>query len=100
QAHADPSIAPVFPQNPLDRTDPAEVPSPALDEETTMTTKTDLRTFGTLFRFRHLPTARSFAARSPKSMAIVMGDCPDYWVVTLAQAKRMQDAGYEILEYA
>jgi len=33
-------------------------------------------------------------------MAIVMGDCPDYWVVTLAQAQRLQDAGYEILEYA
>ncbi|MBN1344841.1 MAG: hypothetical protein JXQ73_19260 [Phycisphaerae bacterium] len=65
-----------------------------------MTTKTNLHAFGTLFRFRHLPTIRSFAARCSKSMAIVMGDCADYWVVTLAQAKRLQQVGYETLEYA
>jgi hypothetical protein len=60
--------------------------------------KNPLAKIGTIFRFRNLATARSFAQRCNKSMAILLGNCPEYWVATPGQAKRLEALGYEILE--
>jgi len=51
-------------------------------------------------RFRDLDLARSWARHGVKIQAIVLGDHPEYWVVTPAHATRLARAGYEILEYA
>ena len=63
-----------------------------------MNRKNQLSKIGTIFRFRDLPTARSFASRWEKPAVIVMGDHPFYWVVSPGQAKRLEALGYEILE--
>lgn len=52
-----------------------------------------------IFRFRDLALARSFAGRCHKIQAIVLGDVPEYWVVTPAHAMRLQHAGYEVLAW-
>jgi hypothetical protein len=62
--------------------------------------KNPLATIGTIFRFRNLATARSFAFRWEKPAVIVMGDHPFFWVVSPGQAKRLEALGYETLEYA
>jgi len=52
-------------------------------------------------KFRKLSGAISWAAMSDKPHRIVMGDCSDeggvYWVVTPANASRLEKMGYEIM---
>jgi len=48
--------------------------------------------------FKNLETAKNFAARAVKPMTVVFGDCPQYWVVTVADAMRLVKQGYEVAE--
>jgi hypothetical protein len=48
--------------------------------------------------FRNLELAFSSAERHPGwANMVVMGDCPWYWVVSPADASRLERAGYEIV---
>jgi hypothetical protein len=48
--------------------------------------------------FRNLELAFSSAERHPGwAFCVVMGDCPWYWVVSPADASRLERAGYEIV---
>lgn len=51
-------------------------------------------------KFFDLQAAISFANHSLKPMAVVMGDCPEYWVVTWGEAQILEKVGYEIAHYA
>lgn len=46
-------------------------------------------------KFTSLSTANSFVNNAIKSMAVMMGDDNKYWVVTMADAQRLDKAGYE-----
>ena len=46
-------------------------------------------------RFRSLAPARVARKASMKPMRVVLGDCPEYWLVTPADAERLVRAGYE-----
>jgi hypothetical protein len=54
----------------------------------------------TLFRFNTLVNATGFANRATYPMRVVLGDydgeCGEYWVVTPADATRLERAGYEL----
>jgi len=54
-------------------------------------------TKSTIFKFVELRYARSFAERAVKIMLIVHGDDMRFWVVTPADATRLQRVGYEII---
>ena len=70
-------------------------------QETQMTTST-LKTLikSTMFRFNTLANASSFANRATYPMRIVLGDHDgergEFWVVTPADASRLERAGYEM----
>ena len=53
-------------------------------------------THSTIFKFVELANARGFVEHATKIMLIVMGDDMRFWVVTPADATRLQRAGYEI----
>jgi len=65
---------------------------------TTSTLKTLIKS--TLFRFSTLASATSFVNRTMYPMRIILGDHDgerdNYWVVTPADASRLQRAGYEM----
>ena len=54
----------------------------------------------TMFRFNTLASASSFANRATYPMRIVLGDHDgergEFWVVTPADASRLERAGYEM----
>ena len=47
------------------------------------------------FKFNSRETAFSFARGCKKSMAVMLGDDEMFWVVCMADAARMERAGYE-----
>ena len=55
---------------------------------------------GTLYRFNTLASATGFANRATDPMRIVLGDHDgergEFWVVTPADASRLERAGYEL----
>lgn len=65
---------------------------------TTQTLKTLIKS--TIFRFNTLTSAKAFQARANDIMMIVLGDHDDeqggFWVVTPADAARLEHAGYEM----
>ena len=68
---------------------------------TTSTLKTLIKS--TMFRFNTLASASSFANRATYPMRIVLGDHDhdggergEYWVVTPADASRLERASYEM----
>jgi len=46
--------------------------------------------------FRSLGLAWDFAYRAKLPMTVVMGDCPEYWIVTRREAGWLLRAGYEL----
>ncbi len=64
---------------------------------TTITLRTLIKS--TMFRFSTLANATSFVNRATYPMRIVLGDHDgergEFWVVTPADASRLQRAGYE-----
>ncbi|MFN8993198.1 MAG: hypothetical protein ACK5X3_05970 [Pseudomonadota bacterium] len=46
-------------------------------------------------KFTSLSTANSFVNNAIKSMAVMMGDDNKFWVVTMADAQRLEKVGYE-----
>jgi len=62
---------------------------------------TTLRKHHILGRFQNLKLAKSFSARTHpgthKASRIFLGDCPEYWVVTMAEGERLLAEGYEEL---
>jgi len=46
-------------------------------------------------KFNSLALANNFANNAIKSMAVMMGDDNRFWVVTMADASRLEKAGYE-----
>jgi len=53
---------------------------------------------GQILSFRSLGTARSVCyERSVRPMRIILGDYPEFWVVTPADAERLIRAGYEMV---
>ena len=46
-------------------------------------------------RFRSLALARAAREHAVKPVRILLGDHPEYWVVTPADAERLVRAGYE-----
>ena len=46
-------------------------------------------------KFSALATAKSFAGKAIKAMAVMMGDDGKFWVVTMADAQRLEKAGYK-----
>ena len=50
-----------------------------------------------LGRFQNLALAERFSARTLKASRIFLGDCPEYWVVTMAEGERLLAEGYEEL---
>lgn len=54
-------------------------------------------THSTIYKFVELTNARSFIEHATKIMLIVHGDDMRFWVVTPADAARLQRAGYEIV---
>lgn len=58
---------------------------------------TTLRKHHILGRFQNLDLAKSFSARTLKASRIFLGDCPEYWVVTMAEGERLLAEGYEEL---
>jgi hypothetical protein len=50
----------------------------------------------TAFRFHRLELALRTAGRK-QGLAVVMGDCPEYWLVSMADAQRLETAGYELV---
>jgi hypothetical protein len=48
------------------------------------------------FIFRSLGLAWDFAYRSKLPLSVVMGDCPQFWVVTHREAGWLLRAGYEL----
>ena len=65
---------------------------------TTNTLKTLIKS--TMFRFNTLASATGFANRATNPMRIVLGDHDgergEFWVVTPADASRLERAGYEL----
>ena len=65
-------------------------------------TSTTLKTLikSTMFRFSTLANASSFANRATYPLRIVLGDYDgergEFWVVTPADASRLERAGYEM----
>lgn len=55
-----------------------------------------MKTYRPDFRFSTLGTALSFADRAVKRMRVVMGDDGYFWVVTPAEATRLERQGYEL----
>ena len=51
-----------------------------------------------VFKFNHLAIARSFADKSKKPMAILMGDDQLFWVASLALGEELLKSGYELAE--
>lgn len=49
-----------------------------------------------IYRFTTRALAASFANRTEKPMAIILGDDEKYWVVSLANASRLIKSGYEL----
>ncbi|SNX54868.1 hypothetical protein [Thermoanaerobacterium sp. RBIITD] len=47
------------------------------------------------YKFESRELAFSFANRCIKSMAVMLGDDENFWVVTLADAAVLEKAGYE-----
>ena len=56
-----------------------------------------LRKHHILGRFQNLALAERFSARTLKASRIFLGDCPEYWVVTMAEGERLLAEGYEEL---
>jgi len=52
-------------------------------------------TKNTPIKFSSLALANSFANNAIKAMAVMMGDDNKFWVVTMADAARLEKAGYE-----
>lgn len=48
------------------------------------------------YRFSSISLAKSFAYSQPK-LLVVMGECPEYLVVTPANASRLDRLGFEIV---
>ena len=46
-------------------------------------------------KFSSLALAQGFAEKAVKSMAVMMGDDNKFWVVTMADAQRLERVGYE-----
>ena len=46
-------------------------------------------------KFSSLAIANQFVNQAIKSMAVMMGDDGKFWVVTMADAQRLEKAGYE-----
>lgn len=46
-------------------------------------------------KFNSLSTANSFVNNAIKPIAVMMGDDNKFWVVTMADAQRLEKAGYE-----
>ena len=57
--------------------------------------KTFERIMKETFRFRDRKRAFDFAARCIKPHHVMLGDYPEYWVTTPANAARLQRMGYE-----
>lgn len=51
-----------------------------------------------IHRFVSFALARSFAARGPKRLWIMLGDDGRFWVTTPANCARLQRWGYEFAE--
>ncbi len=47
------------------------------------------------FRFSSLELAKSFADNATQPQRVILGDHPEIWVVTPADAERLVRAGYE-----
>ena len=47
------------------------------------------------YKFTQLANAQNFVNRARRGMAIFMGDDNQYWVVGMADAQRLEKAGYE-----
>ena len=46
-------------------------------------------------KFTSLANANNFVNNAIKAMAVMMGDDNRFWVVTMADAQRLEKAGYE-----
>lgn len=53
-------------------------------------------TKSTIFRFNTIAAARSFINRANDILMMVLGENEQIWVVTPADAARLQRAGYEL----
>ncbi|MDO8615026.1 MAG: hypothetical protein Q7T33_04750 [Dehalococcoidia bacterium] len=51
----------------------------------------------TAFKFRELGSALSFQGRCLRLMRLVLGDDEMFWVVTPADAARLERLGYELV---
>ena len=49
----------------------------------------------TPLKFSSLATAKSFADKAVKTMAVMLGDDSKFWVVSMAESQRLERAGYE-----
>lgn len=47
------------------------------------------------YRFQSPFAAYRFAANATKPMSIILGDCPEFWVVSPADAEGLVKMGYE-----
>jgi hypothetical protein len=48
-----------------------------------------------IYRFTTLGLAQAFADRCKKSHAVMLGDDERFWVVSMADAQRLERQGYE-----
>lgn len=49
------------------------------------------------FKFNSITTAMSFVNRATKIWMVVLGDDMKFWVVTPAEAAKLEKAGYEVI---
>lgn len=60
-----------------------------------MTNSDTALTRNPIYRFRNLGRARSWVDHGPKPQRIMLGDDERFWVVTPADAARLEHQGYE-----